>query len=177
MAQSLLPPNASPLERALEQSMALYDGKRDVAIDRLWRPHQCPVNVLPFLAWGLAVRRWDPAWPEQTRRQVTADAVSMHRMRGTLGAVEAALDRIGAVHDIEERPNGADFTIAVTVYNSATLLGETDTAAIREYIDDAKRFSVHYALTLSASLDRSSIDVAAGAAGVQVGDFSLELDA
>ena len=81
------------------------------------------------------------------------------------------------MHDIEERPNGADFTMAVNIYNSATLLGETDTATIREYIDDAKRFSVHYDLTLAASLDRSSIDVAAGAAGVQVGDFSLEVDA
>ena len=177
MAEVLLPPNASPLERNLERSMALYGDEREVLIDKLWRPYECPVEVLPFLAWGLGVRRWDPTWPDAVRRHVVADAIEVHRVRGTLGAVEAALDDIGAVHDVEERPSGADFTVAVTIHNSTTLLGTNDVATLREYIDDAKRFSVHYDLTLEATLDRSLIALAAGVGGVQIGAFSLEIAA
>ena len=176
MAAVLLPPNASPLERALEQSMARQGDERDVDIDRLWRPYECPVAVLPFLAWALGVQRWDPGWPEATRRHVAADAIAVHRLRGTLGAIEAALDEIGAVYDIEERPGGINFTMAIAIYNSSTLLGTTDTARIGEYIDDVKRYSVHYTIALTASLRHSSILVAAGAAAVQVADFTLEVD-
>ena len=172
----LLPPNASPTERALEQSMALYGNPRDVVIDRLWRPFEAPEEILPWLAWGLGVRRWDPAWPEATRRQAIAGAIDVHRKRGTLAAVETALDAIGAAHDVVERPGGAHHLLSVNVYNSNTLLGETDTASIREYIDDAKRFSVHYDLTLTASLDCSFVGLLAGVAGVQIGDFRLEVD-
>lgn len=173
---TLLPPNASPLERSFEQAMAPYGDEREVFVDKLWRPFECPIEVLPFLAWALGVRRWDPAWPEAVRRQAVADAIAVHRIRGTLGAVEAALDEVGAVYDIEERPGGADFTMAVSVYNSNTLLGETDVAALREYIDDVKRFSVHYDLALAASLDCSPIHIMAGVGGVQIGDFRLEVD-
>ena len=172
----LLPPNASPLERNLEQSMALYGDEREVLIDTLWQPDECPVEVLPFFAWGLGVRRWDPAWPIAVRRRVIADAIDVHRIRGTIGAVRAALDDIGAVYDLEERPAGAAFTIGVSVYNSNTLLGETDTAAIRGYLDDVKRFSVHYDLVIAASLSITPILIAAGVGAVQIGDFRLEVN-
>lgn len=173
---TLLPPNASPFERSLEQGMAPYGDEREVFIDKLWRPFECPIKVLPFLAWALGVRRWDPAWPEAVRRQAVADAIAVHRIRGTLGAVRAALDEVGAVYDIEERPGGARFKMAISVYNSNTLLGETDVAALREYIDDVKRYSVHYDLELAASLDCSPIHIMAGVGGVQIGDFRLEVD-
>ena len=172
----LLPPNASAFERSLEQAMARHGDTRDVVIDRLWRPYDCPIAVLPFLAWGLGVRRWDPAWPEQTRREAVAGAIAVHRLRGTRAAIEAALDEIGAVYDITERPTGTDFTIAISIRNSTTLLGMTDTAAIRAYLDDVKRFSVHYALDLSHSFACSFIYVAAGVGAVQVGDFRLVVD-
>lgn len=176
-ATPLLPPNASPLERDLEQSMALYDAPRDIVLERLWRPQECPEAVLPFLAWGLGVRRWDPAWPLETRREAVADAIAVHRTRGTLGAVQDALDAIGAVHDITERPNGAAFRMAIAIYNSNALLGETDPATLREYVDDAKRLSVHYDMRLTASLALSPIPVAAAVGGVQVGHFALRVDA
>ncbi len=176
MVETLLPPNASPLERGLEQSMALYGDEREVLVDRLWRPKTCPVDLLPWLAWALGVRRWDPTWPEMTRREVVAGAIAAHRVRGTLGAVKTALDDIGAVYDLEERPDGAAHTIAVSVLNSNTLLGTTDTAAIREYIEDAKRFSTHYSLTVSSSLGEADIVAAIAAAGVQIADIALTID-
>ena len=174
--ETLLPPNATAFERSLEQAMAVGGDDRPVFIDLVWRPFDCPVAVLPFLAWALGVRRWDPAWPEAVRRQAVADAIAVHRIRGTLGAVRAALDEIGAVYDIEERPGDAAFRMGIAIYNSNTLLGMTDVARLREYIDDVKRYSVHYDITLQSSLDCSFVSLAAGVAGVQVGDFRLEVD-
>ena len=176
MVETLLPPNASELERELEQSMALYGDEREVQVDRVWRPQSCPAALLPWLAWALGVRRWDPTWPEATRRAVLAAAIAAHRVRGTLGAVRTALDDIGALYDLEERPGGAAHTMAVSVLNSNVLLGTTDTDAIKRYIDDAKRFSTHYTLSVASALDRADIFVAAAAAGVQIADIALTID-
>ena len=81
--------------------------ERQVLIDDLWRPFECPVEALPFLAWGLGVQRWDAGWPIEVRRRAVAGAIRRHKIRGTLGAVKAALDEVGAVYDIEERPGDA----------------------------------------------------------------------
>ena len=164
MAEVLLPPNAAPFERAAEQSMALYGDRRPIVIDTLWDPARCPEALLPFLAWGLGVRRWDPDWPEATRRKVVAEAIATHRRRGTLGAVRTALDDIDAVYDLIERPGGAAHRIDVRIYNSNTLLGTTPVAVVREYIEDAKRLSVHYTLTLAASIEAIDVAVLAGVA-------------
>ncbi len=178
MAVALLPPNASPIEGALEQSMARYGDvdEREVPVDKLWRPGECPVQALPWLAWGLGVKRWDPTWPEAVQRGVVRRALETHRRRGTLAAVRRALDDIGAVYDLSERPEGAAHTIAVSILNSNTLLGTTDTAAIKEYIDDAKRFSTHYLLSVASSLGTTVIGVGVASAGVQVADIALTIN-
>ena len=178
MPTALLPPNASPLERALELSMAHYGDvdERVVPIDLLWRPREIPVQALPWLAWGLGVKRWDPTWPEATRREVVAGALETHRRRGTLAAVRRTLDDIGAVYDLVERPGDAAHTMAVSILNSNALLGTTDTATIKAYIEDAKRFSTHFTLAVASSLGATEIGVAAGAAGVAVADIALTID-
>jgi P2-related tail formation protein len=53
-AGSLLPPNVSGLERALEQASARV-GDIPVPIDPLWNPATCPARLLPWLAWALSV--------------------------------------------------------------------------------------------------------------------------
>lgn len=91
LAKSLLPPNATDQERALEDAM-----RADIdlsGIGTLWNPATCPVAVLPFLAWGLAIARWDPEWTEAEKRAAVADAIPFHRRKGTRGIVREVLDR------------------------------------------------------------------------------------
>lgn len=178
MATPLLPPNASPLERALELAMAHYGDveERDVPVDRLWRPRECPVQALPWLAWALGVKRWDPTWPEATRRDVVARAIETHRRRGTIGAVRRALDDVGAVYDLVERPGDAAHTMAISVLNSNDLLGTTGIGELRAYVEDAKRYSTHYTLDVSSSLGATEIFVGAAAAGVAIADIALTID-
>lgn len=177
MPTPLLPPNASPLERALELSMAHYGDadERPVPIDALWRPRECPLAALPWLAWGLGVKRWDPAWPEDVRRAVVAGALETHRRRGTVGAVRQALDDVGAVYDLIERPGDAAHTMTISVLNSNALLGTTDTATIKSYIDDAKRYSTHYTLNVSSSLGDTGLVAGVGAVGVAIADIALTI--
>ena len=68
------------------------------------------------------------------------------------------------------------FTMSVQIYNTGTLFGGEDIAKLRAGIDDAKRFSVHYDLTSTSTLDCSFVYLAAGVGGVQIGDFSLSID-
>ena len=78
---SLLPPNATSAERALE--LAMRAGIDLSAVGTLWNPLTCPVDVLPFLAWGLAISHWDVAWNEAEKRAAIA-------------SYEAARDAAGA---------------------------------------------------------------------------------
>lgn len=88
--RSLLPPNASALERRLEQVLARIE-QIDVPIRDLWNPATCPLALLPWLAWALSVDTWRSDWPEATKRAVVAASPSVHRLKGTAGAVKRAV--------------------------------------------------------------------------------------
>ena len=172
--KTLLPPNASKLERGLEQSTGRV-ARVPVPIADLWNPATCPESVLPWLAWALSVDRWDPDWPVATKRRVIAESIRAHKRKGTLAAVEQVLDDIGAVYDIVENPNGMRFRMSIDIYNSGSLLTQ-DLGGIRKQIDSAKRGSVHYTLNLTAG---ASLDVllGIGAGAVQVADLTLDIAA
>ncbi len=91
---SLLPQNATGPELAIEQAIAGADGI-PVALRDLWRPDACPANLLPWLAWAMSVDEWEPSWPESRKRDVIARSVTIHRRKGTVGAVRDAIAAAG----------------------------------------------------------------------------------
>lgn len=100
LAASLLPPNAQGSEIALEAAM-----RADIDISQigtLWNPDTCPAELLPFLAWGLSIARWDPAWTEAERRAAIWDAIPFHRRKGTRAIVREVLDRFNPLLEIVE---------------------------------------------------------------------------
>lgn len=109
MPDDLLPPNATPQERAL----SLAAGREiTVPVKELWSPQTCPAGVLPWLGWALSVDEWDPTWPEQTQRNVIAASIEQHRIKGTIGALRQALQRIGYEVEIDEQ-TGTAYTFAL----------------------------------------------------------------
>ena len=50
MANHLLPPNATPQERAVSETLSRTE-TISVPIRELWRPQECPARLLPWLAW------------------------------------------------------------------------------------------------------------------------------
>lgn len=121
---TLLPPNASAAERAMESAM--LSGIDLSAVGTLWNPETCPAEVLPFLAWGLAISHWDSTWTEAEKRTAVAGAIPYHRIKGTRAAVREVLDRldplIGLVEPGEDPANLAPHHFRVEL----PLLADTD---------------------------------------------------
>ncbi len=94
MTARLLPPNASPLERAMADALgARFD--RAVPVRDLWSPERCPEALLPWLAWAVSVDVWDDGWPLEARRRVVAESLARHRIKGSRAAVETAVAAFG----------------------------------------------------------------------------------
>lgn len=99
MTAGLLPCNAQPLERALEDVAGTAIEAVDVErVRTLADPGTCPAPLLPWLAWALSVDEWDGAWPEAVQRAVIAASVAVHRHKGTVGSVRAAIAAAGWPH-------------------------------------------------------------------------------
>lgn len=91
---SLLPPNASALERAVEAACAAI-GDIPVPLATLWDPWACPAPLLPWLAWAFSVDSWDASWSERTKRQVIDASYWVHKHKGTVGSIRRALIAAG----------------------------------------------------------------------------------
>lgn len=115
---SLLPPNAQLLERAID---AAAERVSDVPLpfSVLWDPAECPAELLPWLAWGFSVDRWDAAWPEARKRAAVAASIEIHRQKGTAAAVDAVLasfdQLLSLVEWHETTPRGAPHTFDVVL--------------------------------------------------------------
>lgn len=92
---SLLPPNASALERATEGAINGSIDSIPVPVRDLWNPERCPVALLSWLAWALSVDNWNTDWPEKIKRTVIAQSIEVHRRKGTIGALRRALGALG----------------------------------------------------------------------------------
>ncbi|KQO07859.1 phage tail protein I [Sphingomonas sp. Leaf242] len=98
---TLLPPNATPLERAIEAATARIS---DVTapIDTLLDPAAIDADWLPWLGWGLSLDSWDADWSEAVKRQAVAESIALHRIKGTRVSVEIALRRFDQLAHVVE---------------------------------------------------------------------------
>ena len=101
MSNSLLPLNAQDQERAIELSIARHEAI-PIITSHLWNPNTCPSSLLPWLAWALSVDEWDVTWSEATQRAVIQQSATVHRHKGTVGAVKKALHSLGLHVDFVE---------------------------------------------------------------------------
>ena len=100
--ESLLPTNATDLERAIEQTSGERVESLPVMNETLWQAENCPENFLPFLAWALSVDKWNSEWTAGQKRNVIAAALSVHRHKGTVGAMKDAIAALGADANVEQ---------------------------------------------------------------------------
>lgn len=94
MTQTVLPPNATATETAIEGASARV-GDVPVPNGALWDADTCPAAFLPWLANALSVDDWDPDWTDETKRGVIRASVAVHRRKGSLGSVRSALAAAG----------------------------------------------------------------------------------
>lgn len=85
-ARFLLPSSATKLERDIVAASGEVFGL-DVEIVRQLDPMNCDADMLPYLAWAWSIDFWDADWPEIKQRNVIANAVHLHRIKGTMAGI------------------------------------------------------------------------------------------
>ncbi|MBC3346552.1 phage tail protein I [Pseudomonas sp. SWRI196] len=142
----LLPPNSTTLERLAAEALAQIE-RVPVPIRDLLNPDQCPVQLLPYLAWAFSVDRWDSTWSEATKRQVIKGSYFIHSRKGTIGALRRVVEPLGYLIEIIEWfntvPEGVPGTFALTVGVLDTGITEEMYQELTWLIDDAKPLTRH----------------------------------
>ena len=140
MQTSLLPPNATKLERALEHGARPEPVSTPAAV--IDDPLACPAYLLPVLAWGMSVDTWDPDWSEENKRDAVARSFEMHRLKGTRLSVEtviARFDRLASLIEwhqaVPRRPaHTFDVVLPMVLPDGTAPGGRRSTAAFAEAI-------------------------------------------
>lgn len=124
--QTLLPPSATPNLRAIETVMAERTIGIEAPLGTLWNVDDCPSQLLPWLAWAFSVEVWDARWPEEYRRRIVREAVTLHRQKGTKQGCERALAALGMEAQIEEwfEYGGRPGTFRVVAKPTLDLIGD-----------------------------------------------------
>jgi phage tail P2-like protein len=99
--QTLLPPNATPFERAVEQSTARLD-QVPTPINDFYSPERVQSKLLPWLAWQTAVNDYNDNWSDAVKRNVIASSYILHAHKGTKWAIDQALGLIGITSTITQ---------------------------------------------------------------------------
>ena len=122
---TLMPPNIGTVERDYEQVFVRLDGL-STPVSALWDPDLCPLNLLPYLAWAFSVEEWDTNLSEDAKRASIKDSVGIHRRKGTIGAVKAALKSAGyGDAEVVER-YGWDFHDGTATHNGTVSYAPPD---------------------------------------------------
>lgn len=118
MSETLLPANATVIERAMELATARI---ADVPTPAryMWSPQNIAADFLPWLAWAFSVDTWDTTWTEAQKRASIAASYGVHRQKGTIGAVRRALAALGLGFTIvewwQETPKGDPYTFRIAI--------------------------------------------------------------
>jgi phage tail P2-like protein len=169
MTTSLLPPNATALERALEAGVRA--GNITTPVDVIDDPVNCPDDILFWLAWGLSVDSWDANWSDADKRETVVTSYAFHRIKGTRLAVDTVLKRFDKLAELIEwhqaqprrAPNTFEIVVPLVLQDGSAPGGRRSTAAFAEAVirevSRVKPLREHMTLVQSLTVD--------GAVGVQ----------
>ena len=159
LPSSLLPKNATDYERAMEQvSFRLTD--LTVKIADFWNPETLPEQLIPWLGWEWSLDVWSPDWSEQTKRQMLADSMAYHQLKGTKKSVQDAVMALGSNIQITEwfnaSPPEPPYTFDALVDSMAGSATGVLQQQLIKAIDRAKPVRCHYTVSIAA---RGRIDL------------------
>ena len=150
---SLLPANATPLERSIASTSARICDI-PAPLSDLMSPDTIPLALLPWLAWHLGVDTWKDYWPEQVKRARVKAAIPIARKKGTVAAVREVIATFGANLALREwfemdppgRPGTFEIVMTVSARDGMSATAEYVADIIAE-IERSKRVSAHYTFT------------------------------
>tara|TARA_Y100000588_G_scaffold387078_1_gene484058 strand:- start:22480 stop:23178 length:699 start_codon:yes stop_codon:yes gene_type:complete len=160
MSDSLLPANASALERAFERAFQelLYD--IDAPFPQLLDPHRTPAVFLPYLASDRGVSEWVSGASDDEKRRTIAAAWPTKRLAGTGEALQKAVESLGFSVDLtpwhEQSPRAAPFTIQIDASSDETIDEDKTQRLMRRITNaQAERDALTLRIVRTASLSFS----------------------
>lgn len=144
MNNDLLPPSASGFMRSTEQASTRLDAI-PVDLRKLWNSDECPVALLPYLAWALSVDRWDKNWPEETKRKTIKASWEIHQKKGTIRALRNVVEPFGYLIRVVEwwQENGTPGTFRLEIGASEDGIDADTYYEMERLIADARPVSRH----------------------------------
>ncbi len=143
----LLPKNSTTLEKNLSTTTD-FSGI-DVPIRDVWNTDKCPLTLLPWLAWAFSVDEWDASWTEQQKRDAIKASYSVHRHKGTIGAVKAALAALGFSVRVQEWfnqiPYGEPYTFKLLIAIDQVGFDFDGLKKMQKVVNSAKNIRSHIA--------------------------------
>ncbi len=153
---SILPSNATDIERAIESATA-DELSTDLSIADITDPDKCSSDLLNYLAYQNKVSYWNESWTENTKRQVIKAAPAINKIKGTKAAVVGALESLGLNFDYqawyEQEPVAPRGTVNINVDaneldNNPPLNFNDHQNQITAMINANKRGSIHHSVVL-----------------------------
>lgn len=99
---SLLPHNATALERDIEATLSRISEIDVSPASDIWDPETCPQELLPWLAWAEGVDEWSSLWSVAVQRTVIGAQRAIRRYRGTKRAVVEAITALSGSAELKE---------------------------------------------------------------------------
>lgn len=142
---SLLPPNASKLERKIAQ---VGKSAFDLPTIRVIRDIDAiPSQFLPFIAWQRSVDYWDENWQDSLKRKVIQDSKQQHKLKGTAAAIKRALEPFGyevkLIEWFQIEPNLTPGTFNLELDLVGKSLNQEVYYEVNRLVSDAKAASRH----------------------------------
>lgn len=172
VADAMLPPNATALERAiLSAELARLSLVDPEVVRHLIDPWKCHAVLLPWLAAAFSVDIWRDEWSEEDKRAEIALSPALHRFKGTRWAVVSSLNRLGLPFDLiewwETVPAGRRGTVRIVLR-----VGGTSGATEAQTMIDRARERIRATKPKSRVAD-ILIGIDAAHAGCLVGTISI----
>lgn len=153
---SLLPPNSTPLERAIAE-VDRFD-LDPTPLGWLADAQRCPAGHLPWLAWSLAVDGWEEAGSESAKRALIRSSFAIHKHKGTAGSVRRALEALGLrveFKEWQELPGAVPYSFQLTAWANDNpqeniIASPQLYARIRRVVDATRNARSQYTLRLGA---------------------------
>lgn len=125
----------------------------------LYDPATCPAALLPWLAWAFSVDEWNPNWSETQKRGAISSSVYVHRHKGTIGAVKAALSALGVGVQLQEWfnqiPSGAPYTYQLQLEVTEAGITQAAYEQLQDVVDGTKNIRSHLDKIIPRIISRS----------------------
>ncbi|AHB11069.1 phage tail protein I [Zymomonas mobilis] len=136
MITSLLPPNSTDLERALEKTSASNFALPAEDVKEIWNPDTCSTDLLPYCAVNNGLNQWSDDWPENVKRQRISTAIEIARHQGTVKSIRDVVSAFGSAVEMREwfetEPRGKPRTFDLVL----TVNSQSDASPSAKYVDD-----------------------------------------